>query len=95
MTEKLLVVPAAPEPNDTPALLARLVKLLEGWRSDDGIHHKGVIDRLEVIEALEATREKSRADREAQRRIVLVGVGLASVGAFITQVTNWFNVHLK
>lgn len=89
MTEEL-VVPATPlDP------ISKLMRLLEGWRDDEGKLHPGVIDRLETIEKREAERERARVEYEAQRRVILVAVGMALVGTLITQVTSWFNAHFK
>lgn len=92
MTQEL-IVPAAPV--EPPDVFARLVRLLEGWRDDEGTLHKGVIDRLEVIEEREKEREKARLERDAQRRIILVGLGVASFAGFVTQITTWLNTHFR
>lgn len=85
-------IPIAPEAEHS---IAHLVRLLEGYSDKDGNRRKGVIDRLEIIEEREAAREKARLEREAQRRMILVGLGLASFGTFVTQIANWINAHIK
>lgn len=95
MTDQTLTVPVPDDPQELSLSIAHLSRLLLGWTDADSKRHKGVIERLEIIDEREAAREKTRLEHEAQRRIILVGLGLAFVGTALTQFANWFNAHLK
>ena len=86
-------VPAAPA--DVPNLLARLVRLLEGWTDEEGKRHKGALERLADIEEREVDREKDRATLESQRLDWRKGLGLAAAGGLMTQAFTWLQAHFK
>lgn len=86
MTDRALIVPAAPESLD--AKVMKLTRWVEGWTDDAGTPHPGL---LQLVGELHAELIARRERREMFSRALASGGVLAVFGYTLT----WLKDHLR